>query len=313
MNSFDSSDEIQRWAIDTILANGKCASPRGIPTREILGISVVLKNPRRRCITNPARGWSLGLAIGEFSWHASGANDVEPLAYYAPRWRKFADSSGKVGGSCYGSYIFRPQSVRPSQWQTIKELLRSDPDSRRAVLTFRDKPVSADVDVPDIACASTFQFLIRDGRLHAIVNMRSNDVFLGLPYDLFVFTMLHELLAVEIGVELGTYYHQVGSLHLYERDRIRAMRILETAGPEFAMPRMDAPSELPSFLACETDIRKAGFTNSPQALSSYWRDLAHVLLFFRQMKMGYLEETASLQSASPYRDVLEPYSQRMAL
>ena len=48
--------------------------------------------------------------------------------------------------------------------------------------------------------------------------MRSNDVFRGLPHDLFCFTMLQELIARSVGVELGSYHHMVGSSHMYEED-----------------------------------------------------------------------------------------------
>lgn len=48
-----------------------------------------------------------------------------------------------------------------------------------------------------------------------MVHMRSNDVYLGLPHDIFAFTMLQEIAAREIGVGLGSYLHSVGSMHLY--------------------------------------------------------------------------------------------------
>ena len=48
--------------------------------------------------------------------------------------------------------------------------------------------------------------------------MRSNDLWMGFPYDVFQFTCLQTLLAMELDVELGTYTHVAGSLHLYERD-----------------------------------------------------------------------------------------------
>ena len=48
--------------------------------------------------------------------------------------------------------------------------------------------------------------------------MRSNDIWFGLPYDIFQFTSLQILLSMELGVGIGTYTHICGSLHLYERD-----------------------------------------------------------------------------------------------
>ena len=47
----------------------------------------------------------------------------------------------------------------------------------------------------DIPCTVSLQFLIRENKLHLFVNMRSNDVFLGLPHDIFCFTMIQEIIA----------------------------------------------------------------------------------------------------------------------
>ena len=60
------------------------------------------------------------------------------------------------------------------------------------------------------------QFIVRCEELHLFVCMRSNDAFMGLPHDVFAFTMLQELVARLIGCELGHYHHFVSSLHLYK-------------------------------------------------------------------------------------------------
>jgi thymidylate synthase len=48
--------------------------------------------------------------------------------------------------------------------------------------------------------------------------MRSNDAWLGLPYDMFQFTQLFQTVCRVLGVPAGTYTHTAWSLHLYERD-----------------------------------------------------------------------------------------------
>ena len=52
--------------------------------------------------------------------------------------------------------------------------------------------------------------------------MRSNDLWSGFPYDIFQFTCIQILLAMKLGVELGTYTHIADSLHMYERDFVKA-------------------------------------------------------------------------------------------
>ena len=48
--------------------------------------------------------------------------------------------------------------------------------------------------------------------------MRSNDLWTGFPYDVFQFTAMQILMSMELGLELGSYTHIAGSLHLYERN-----------------------------------------------------------------------------------------------
>ena len=47
--------------------------------------------------------------------------------------------------------------------------------------------------------------------------MRSNDIWLGLPYDMAFFTVILQIVAKATGLTVGRYYHTVGDLHLYER------------------------------------------------------------------------------------------------
>ena len=43
--------------------------------------------------------------------------------------------------------------------------------------------------------------MIRSGQMDMITYMRSNDVFLGLPHDIFAFTMIQEIMARTLSVE----------------------------------------------------------------------------------------------------------------
>ena len=54
--------------------------------------------------------------------------------------------------------------------------------------------------------------------------MRSNDLWLGFPYDVFQFTCLQVRMAMELGLDIGTYTHIAGSLHLYARDFEKAIK-----------------------------------------------------------------------------------------
>jgi thymidylate synthase len=71
-------------------------------------------------------------------------------------------------------------------------------------------------------CTLTLHWFIRQDKLHLIVNMRSNDVILGFTNDVFQFTMLQEMMLMQLrgtypNLELGCYYHNAGSMHVYQR------------------------------------------------------------------------------------------------
>ena len=176
--AFNSLDAIQRWAFERLLQSDLRSAPRGLPTHELLGQTFSLTHPRARTVLSPARRWRLPLAIGEFCWHAAASDEVGVLAYYAPRWRSFAEDGETIRGSCYGQRIFGRGTDGRSRWDALLGLLRDDPASRRAVIDLSGGG-TCDAEAVDVSCVSTMQVLIRNGLLHLIVQMRSNDAVWG--------------------------------------------------------------------------------------------------------------------------------------
>ena len=169
--------------------------------------------------------------------------------------------------------------------------------------------VDGDIAAKDVACATSLQFLLRDGQLDAVIHMRSNDAFWGLPYDVFLFTMLQELFAAELNVELGRYHHSVGSLHLYQRHIRAAQRVLDDSNwRDFEMPRLSKPEVLPQFLSAEHALRLED-PSAPrlvETLPQYWHQLAEILACYSlgQQNPGR-NSIATVSEDSPYSDVLQ--------
>jgi thymidylate synthase len=113
--------------------------------------------------------------------------------------------------------------------------------------------------------------------------MRSNDVYIGLPFDVFSFTMLQELLARDLGVEVGRYVHMVGSLHLYERNRTDVEQFLAEGWQSTDSPMPPMPTSSPwdgvrSLLLVEEQLRnEVPITDIVMPDEPYWEDLARVL------------------------------------
>ena len=307
--SFESLDDVQTAILSELMANGAEVAPRGVHTLESRFVSFTLTSPRRRCILNPPRRWSFPLALGELCWHLSASTEAAALAYYAPIWSSIADDDGQIRGSCYGSKIFS-NGQGTSPWLKLKELLRIDPASRRAVLHFNDLVSHLNPVCRDAACALSLQFLIRDGSLDAIVYMRSNDVIWGLPYDVFLFTFLQELLAAELNIGLGSYHHIAASMHIYSRHLPLAKKILAWPGTSsFEMPALFSAESVTSLPRFEKAARTGASPLMP-CLDTYCEGLVAVLRAYRASRdVGWAASLDKLPIDFPYRSVLEPLSE----
>ena len=223
----------------SLLAGSRC-SPRGLPTREHTDTVLWIANPRTRVLSSPERHWNPFYAIAEFVWQFKADADPSFLGTFASWWTK-KDGAAWAKASCYGLKLFRAPAGGRSQFDSVVSSLRRDPDSRRAVFTILS---GDDVNVPEsvgIPCTVSLQVLVRDGKLSMHTMMRSCDAYRGLPYDFFFFTLLQELIATTLGLEIGSYTHSAASAHIYESDVARAERYIQSdhAGEVSEMRAMD--------------------------------------------------------------------------
>jgi len=119
-----------------------------------------------------------------------------------------------------------------------------------------------------------------------MTSMRSNDAFIGLPHDVFTFTMLQEILSRQLGVEPGGYRHFVGSLHLYERHWEKARQLVAEGWQSMAqvmppMPDGDPWPEIQKVLRAERSLRLGREVYEMDLkLDPYWADLVRLLKIY---------------------------------
>lgn len=278
-STVETLDDLLRSAFSGLLDDGHAVVPTRGPTREQVGAFFELTNPRARLSRTEGRRRVVS-AVAELAWYLRGANDADSIAFYISDYAREAEDDGTIYGA-YGPRIFG-EGVS-AQFQTVLALLRTNPDTRRAVLQIFDR---SDLSAPrrkDVPCTTSVQFLLRSDRLHAVVSMRSNDAYKGLPHDVFAFTMLQEVAARELGVEVGKYCHSVGSLHIYEDAMEEARSFLREGWQSTgdSMPPMPPGSQTASIeqlLATEQDIRSLiPYDKLTLPKSAYWADLARIL------------------------------------
>ena len=185
-------------------------SPRGLPTRDLGATTITLFNPRKAMPLGIGRNLNPAIGAVEAAQLIGSVSRPKTVLRVAPQFEKYAEKNGHFHGA-YGARI-------GGQMLCVERKLRADPDTRQAVVTLWDPWLDNLDGARDYPCTVALNFFTRDGKLEMNTLMRSNDVWLGLPYDLFQFTQLQLSLANALACDIGYYYHTVWSLHLYERD-----------------------------------------------------------------------------------------------
>lgn len=250
--------------------------------QDLLGKKIVLKDPRARISATATRGRLIS-ALAEFCWYMAGSADLDFIRFYLPDY----PPKGTTGSleEAYGPRLVGTGEFGRSfdQVERVIERLRRKPDTRRGVISILE-PGDLEPGKAEAPCTIALQFVRRRERLHLVAMMRSNDAYLGFPHDVFCFTMIQELIARSLGIQVGEYHHFATSLHLYENDRDKVSAYLNEGyqSPTFAMPKMPSGCQLTNlkaFLDTEQSIRSGMTTAATQIkLPEYWRDLALVLL-----------------------------------
>jgi len=292
-------DDLMKVVIENILDGGVRITPTEGPAIELSGVLLELTNPRARLSRTETRGKAFS-CLGELCWYLAERDDLQSIEYYVSKKYEERANDGRLLGA-YGPRLFGRNGI--NQVGNIIDTLKKKEkrDSRQMVVQLFDANDLA-TKQRDVPCTCTLQFMIRRDLLILVVYMRSNDAFLGLPHDIFCFTMVQEIIAQTLDVGVGVYKHAVGSLHLYERDIDAAKAFLKegfqpTKPIMPAMPVGDPWPNVDVLLTAEDALRNGrpllNETISP--LEPYWRDLIRLLQVFRSKKDNDLATIKSLR------------------
>jgi thymidylate synthase len=212
----------QTWlrAMYEVMTQGLLSQPRGQAVREVLGMTT--RFPMLYPILSvPERKISHQFMAAEAHWILSGSNRLDHIQPWAKSYGRFSDDGETLHGA-YGPKI-------AEQLDSVLKALTKDQDSRQAVINiWRENPPES----KDIPCTTSVHWMIRDNQLHCFDNMRSSDLWLGWPYDVFSFTALSHLLLHHLWIRgfekltLGTMTLHANSSHLYQRDWDKVREVL---------------------------------------------------------------------------------------
>ena len=181
-------------------------------TKALFNVGFTIENPMDNAIHNEERKFSLTYAEAEWKWYLSCDPRISKLGEIygkiPPIWVKMADANGEVNSN-YGY-----QWGRHNQLSRVIKLLKAHKSTRQASISIYDgKEIESYIN--DTPCTYAVNFTILNNKLNMSVMMRSNDIWYGFCNDQYCFSMLQKLVADELSIEVGTYFHFVNNLHIY--------------------------------------------------------------------------------------------------
>ena len=160
----------------------------------------------------------------EVLWYLSGEDHIRNLQKHTKIWDAWADENGNLD-TAYGRYWrrFPSAQINPAtgkydvveidQLGRIIEILKTDPNSRRMVVTAWEPGNALSSKLPP--CHYSFAFNVMEGRLNCHLTQRSGDIALGIPFNLACYSLLTQILAQETNLEVGIFSHTIVDAHIY--------------------------------------------------------------------------------------------------
>jgi len=215
--------------------NYRVQESRNGTTYEALSpVTTVYRKPWERVCLIPERDANPFFHYIEGLWMLNGQNDLKTVKYYVKTMENFSDD----GEILWGAYGWRWRSYfKQDQLHDLINILKREPDNRRAVLQMWDVKEDLGRRGKDVPCNTHVYFKIRDDALDMTVCCRSNDMVWGVyGANAVHMSMLQEYIASMIGVNIGVYRQISDSFHVYQNDLWESLKHL-TIDPFYANGR----------------------------------------------------------------------------
>ncbi len=164
--------------------------------------------------------------IRELLWYLSGETHIRNLRKHTKIWDAWtSEEKNWEVGRMYGyqwvkweKYTLNPKTgeyrmTHINQIRNVIDLIKSNPDSRRMVVTAWNPSVLDEVALP--SCHSFFMFNVMDGKLNCHLTQRSGDIALGIPFNIACYATLTGMIAQETNLKPGQFSHYINDAHIY--------------------------------------------------------------------------------------------------
>ena len=208
--AFTNAQDAFEYLYNRILSCGFYSDKQHTMAQFNVGFYII--NPKDRDINTNWRKWSKKYAEREWQWYLSQNRSVEEIKKFAPTWDKMHNGDNLVNSN-YGW-----QWGRNNQLDKCIEQLKKDKSTRQAWISIFDgkEKDMYEFDTPCTLAVGFYVLPFDESKLNMTVTMRSNDLVYGFCNDQYCFSKLQELVANELDMEVGEYYHFAHNLHIYD-------------------------------------------------------------------------------------------------
>jgi thymidylate synthase len=245
-----------------VLEHGTAKSDRtGTGTRSVFGHQLRYPLAEGFPLVTTKRVHFRSVAL-ELLWFLRGEGNVRWLQERGVTiWDEWADADGDLGpvyGVQWRSWP-TPDGRHVDQVSQVLDQLRTDPDSRRIIVSAWNV-----ADLPQMAlapCHAFFQFYVADGRLSCQLYQRSADLFLGVPFNIASYALLTQMIAQQVGLQLGDFVWTGGDCHIYD-NHVEQVREQLSRAP-YPFPRLELRQAPSLFDYDYDDLSVVGYQHHP--------------------------------------------------
>ncbi len=164
--------------------------------------------------------------IRELMWYLSGETHIRNLRQHTKIWDSWtSEEKNWEVGKMYGyqwvkwekynanSKNEKNKTQHINQIQNVIDLIKSNPNSRRMVVSAWNPSVLDEIALP--SCHAFFIFNVINGKLNCHLTQRSGDIALGIPFNLACYAALTQMIAQETNLKLGEFSHYINDAHIY--------------------------------------------------------------------------------------------------
>jgi thymidylate synthase len=212
-------EQIRQYFVGQYKSKNFVVDKSGVTTLELVGASF--------CANEPSIFGEINddYIQRELEWYLSQSLYVKDIPGVVPKiWQDVSSRDGKINSN-YGYLVFNSENY--AQYENVLMELTRSPNSRRAVAIYTRPSMHSNWCVngmSDFICTNAVQYMIRNGMLEVVVQMRSNDIWAGYRNDYAWQKYVQDKLVYDYNcgtkkadkIVPGNIIWQVGSLHAYE-------------------------------------------------------------------------------------------------